>query len=361
MVVLFAGTDAMVPKRRTLLTVGLVAAMLLSGCLGTGPLSDEQENQVAEQFEQRFGEIDGFTATVHSEMDGENVSVDSTAKVWQRPNDGEMRQEVLAPADQEGDVSVSNGSTSIYYDASENTYTKVDLSGALSADSRDVGTQLQNLLDRFEVHYNGTASVDGENTHKVTLVPENDSQALSGYQMTLWLDDENYFPVKQQMTSDDLGFESTTHYENVSLNPGIADERFEFEPPAGATERETGFENYETRDELAAATNLTLPEPAVPSGYAFEGGSVSTFDGNTSATIHYTSGEDSLSIVVQESVTETTEGDETVDVGNQTGQYSETAGISSLSWTCTDRSYSVMGNADKETVTDVGASIECSA
>lgn len=350
----------MVPERRTLLTVGLVAALMLSGCLGTGPLSDEEEQRVADEFEERFEEIDGFTATIHSEMDGSNVSYESTAKVWQRPNTGEMRQETVAPDERAGDVTVTNGSASINYDESENTYTTFDLSD-VTGSSNDLGTQLRNLLDRFEVHYNGTATVDDESTHKVTLVPENTSESASDYRMTMWLDDENYFPVKQEMTSDEFDVATTTRYENVSINPGIADEKFEFEPPEGATEEETGIDTYDSREALAEGTNVTLPEPNLPEGYSFDSGSVSTFNGSTSVTLQYADGETPLSLSVRDATREPSEGDETVDLGNATGQYSSVDSYGFLHWSCGDETYSVAGEVEKETLTDVGASIECPA
>lgn len=349
----------MVPNRQVLLTVGLVALLALSGCLGTGPLSEAEEQRVADEFEQRFSDIDGFTATVHTDVDGENVSTETRAKVWQRPGTAEMRQEVLEPAERAGDVTVTNESTSIHYDASENTYTRMDLSGLPTGEATDLGSQLRNLLDRFDVTYNGTDTVDGQETHKVTLVPSNTSATAGSLEMTMWVDTEQWFPVKQRMTSDELGIEATTRYENVTLDPGIPDERFSFEPPADATERETGFDSYESRDSLAEATNQTLPDPDPPEGYAFEGGTATSFNGSDSASLRYANGDGSFTISVSDANGQPQDGGETVDVGNRTGQYSEMNEYGHLSWQCEDTAYSVTGNVDRETLVDVGASIEC--
>lgn len=351
----------MVPNRKALLTLGLVTAMVLSGCLGTGPLSEQQEERVADEFEDRFAAIDGFTATIHTEATGENVSFESSAQVWQRPSSGEMRQEVLAPAEQAGDVTVTNESTSIYYDASENTYRKMDIAGVGGAGSTDLGTQLRNLLDRFDVVYDGTTTIDGQETYKVTLEPSNETEALGQYQMEMWLDTEEYFPVQQRMESEELGFESTVRYENVSINPGIPDERFTFEPPADATEAETGFETYQSREALADATNVTLPEPALPDGYEFQAGTVSDFGGNRSVTLRYVDGDTSLTLSIETAGDDPSEGDETVDVGDRTGQYSEMSDVGHLAWTCEDTAYSVTGGENKETLTDVAASVGCPA
>lgn len=351
----------MVPNRQVLLTVGLVALLALSGCLGTGPLSEEQEQHVADEFEERFSDIDGFTATVHTEMSGENASSETRAEVWQRPGTGESRQEVLAPDERAGDVTVTNESTSIYYDESENSYTKMDLSGLQSVDQSDLGSQLRNLLDRFDVIYDGTATVEGQETHEVTLVPANESGIGSDIEMTMWVDADNWFPVKQRLTSDEGGFESTTRYENVTVNPGIDDERFTFEPPADATERDTGIDSYDSRADLAGATNATLPDPDLPEGFTFEGGTATSFNDTDSVSLRYASGDETLSISVTGGASDSQEGDQTVEVGNRTGHYSEMNDYGHLIWTCEDSTYSVAGEAGKETLVDVGASIECPA
>lgn len=353
----------MVPTKRVLLTVGLVALLALSGCLGTGPLSDEQEQRVADRFEERYSNIDGFTATVHTEMDGENVSYENTAKVWQRPGTGEMRQEVLAPEERAGDVTVTNETTSISYDESENTYTQFDVSGMGDGERPDPGEQLRNMLDRFDVIYNGTETVDGTETHKVTLVPANESAMGGDMEMEMWVDSEEWFPVKQRMTSEEFGLETTTRYENVTLNPGIDDEVFTFDPPADATERDTGFDSYDTRENLADATNVTLPDPDVPEGYAFRSGTISSYGGNESVSLRYNDGdaEGRFSITVSAGAQEPLEDGESVEVGNRTARLTGSDGVNRLAWNCEDTGYSIIGELDEETLTDVGASIECPA
>lgn len=354
----------MVPDRQTMLTLGLVAALAVSGCLSTGPLSDQEEQRVAEKFEDHFEDIDGYTATVHMEMDGEfdntTMDVETTSRVWQRPGTGEMRQEVRAPAEQAGDVTVTNDSASIHYDASENNYTKTDLSG-IGDGMNDLTSQLHRLLENYDVVYEGTETLDGRETHRVTLEPTETSEALGDYEMGMWVDSDTWFPVKQQMGGDELGVETTVRYENVTLDPGIPDEKFEFDPPADATERETGFDTYDSRSELADATNVTLPEPDLPEGYAFDNGVVSEYNSTTSVTLQYDGGEESLTVSVDSTPDDPREDGESVDLGNRTGRYSETNGVASLWWTCEETSYSVFGQLGKETVVDVGSSIECPA
>lgn len=353
------GGDDMVPDRRTLLAVCLAAALALSGCTSAGPLQEGGEDEIVAEFENRFGEIDGVTATIHSENRFENQTHEFSAEIWFRPDTGEMRQEVLAPDEQAGDVIVTNGSTSVYYDASENEYTRTELG---SAGEVDVGSQLSNFLEAHDVIYNGTDTVDGQETHEVTLVPAEPDETPGAQRITMWLDTEELFPVRMETVNEEYDMRNTVRFENVSVDPGIPDERFTFDPPADAELREVetpDVSEYDSREELADATDRPLPAPGLPDGFEFEQGTVIESDEYASTTIQYGDGDDTLTVSLSTGSDVAPNGDETVQVGNRTAHYAEYGEFRSVSWACEDVLYGIHSEVDRSTLLDVASSIEC--
>lgn len=346
--------------RPSTLTVLVAAAVLLSGCSAAiGPLSDDAEREVVEQVSERMDDIDGYSAIqeIHIATGETNTTV--RAKTWSRPDTGQSRTEILAPADQAGDVTVTGNDSIWAYDSSENTATRMNVS--LNTSSQLLtGEQLQELVERYDIAYEGTTRLDDVEAHKLTLSANESatSSALSSAEMTMWVHAEKAFPMKiEAVVGDDI--HTTVRYENLSINPGLSDDRFEFEPPEGVSIETPSFESetYDSRAELIGSVEMTVPDAAVPDGYDFEQASVAE---ERSVTQQYSNGSASLSIQSVEGDTSVGPSDaESITVGNTEGYYRSYGDRSVIRWSCDDTSYSILGKISKSQLQSVAESIDC--
>lgn len=347
----------MVPKRVGL-TVALVALVALSGCLSTGVLDDQKEEQVVEEFTDRVDEIDAYHATMiaTTTIDGESEEI--RTEVWARLKTGETRRKILAPEDRAGDLTVSNGSVMWTYDESDGTATRMDI-GDVETDVT-LGSYLDELTERYDVAYNGTATVDGEETYKVTLLPNASVESPIESTMTLWLDTDRMFPLKVHTDVGD-NISTTVRYTDLEVNPDIPDERFQFDPPDGVEIEESGmpdFEQYDTRAALDDATERDVPDPDLPEGFAFESGTVSQQNDSQRLSLAYSNGTDRVSIGVIDGREFQAEG-ESVDLGEHTGTYDSAGDVGMVVWTCNGTQYSVTGTLDRSALVNVAASVDC--
>ena len=351
----------MVPKLRpSALTVLVVGAVLLSGCSAAiGPLSDDSEQAVVEQVSERFDNIEGVSAVqeVHIAYDGKNTSV--RAKTWSRPDTGQSRTEILQPTEQAGDITVTGNDSIWMYDQSENTATRMNVSLDTSSQLLS-GEQLQQLVDRYDIVYEGTTELDGVETYKLTLSTNESTMdsAVGAAEITMWVHAEKQFPVKiKTLVGDDI--RTTVQYENITINPGLSDERFEFDPPDGATIETPSYESetYDTRSELTNSVETAVPNPDVPDGFEFEQASVAN---ERSVTQRYSNGTVSLTINSFEGDRGVEPSDaESITISDTQGYYQSYGEMSVIRWDCNEKSHSVLGDLSKTQLRSVAESIGC--
>jgi outer membrane lipoprotein-sorting protein len=377
--------------RRALLVVLVVAALALSGC---SALSDEGSAlpDPADAAE-GYRTLDGYSATVSIERsDGD----DRRIRIWVDPDGGKTRSKVLAPPPEAGDVYVANTSRVIRYNATTNEYVRISTvgtdrfergaqrikqaiadaraEGETTTDAPPVGGQpLPVVPDKrgaseestqFVVRYEGTESIAGRTAHVLNYTAAGDrSQGV--LRQRIWLDTEYFVTLKATQVSRFGGNRSTYTFElsNVSFDPDFGSDRFEFDPPAGATvNRSESFDvtSYDSRSALAAATRISVPTPAVPDRYSLvtadriEG---VTFD---AIQLRYRAGTSALYLTktTEQTYTNTTEG-EPVTIGNQTGRYRSSGVQSLVVWECGDYVYTVVGDLQKATMIDIARSVAC--
>lgn len=346
-------------SRRAGLTVTLAALMALSGCLATGVLDDQQENQVVDEFEDRIDEVDAYHATMitTTTIDGDSEEVRS--EVWARPDSGEIRQEVLAPEKRAGDLTVSNGSVMWSYDESAGTATRVNV-GEIRRDA-GFGSYLDGLTEQYDIAYNGTETLDGQQTYRVTLLPNASASTIVDSKVTLWLDTDRMFPLKTHTeVGDDIS--TTVRYTDLEINPDIPVERFEFEPQKEVEIKEPGIpdvESYDSRAALADATDRDVPTPDLPEDLTFESGTVSVREGSQQVHVVYSNDTDRVSIGIVRAPDDPSTDGETVDLGDQTATYETVGDVGIVAWTCDGMQYSVSGTLEQSTLVDAAASVSC--
>lgn len=363
--------------RRTLLVCTVVALLLGAGCLGSFAPDDgsetdpESESLDAAELVERSQSVNTSSESLHGTMtttmsDGtETQSV--TYEVWQR-SAGEMRMEIVN-ADEgldDPNVMVVNGSTTWTYDEDANRALRMDL-GFDPGELTEVGEQLNDVaFDGMEAERAGTGTVADRSVTKVELTG-NESALMPG-EMTLWIDDETYYPLKQEMEMPGQS-DVTMTMTFEEFNPGaeFSDDRFTFDPPEDADVLDFDDLPTESHDDVESADEsvpFDVPEPTVPEAYAFDAATTAENLAGWSASLQYTSdSDDRLSISVAEASDNSVIGlgGETITIGDAEATLTSTdlmnVSSTSIRWTSDDLTYTVSGTADEETLRTVAESI----
>jgi len=348
----------MTPPKRVLLAVAVAAVVVTAGC-GAGPLSENAERQLADRVTAELDDVDSYEATVTAEVvvDGETRST-LRRHVQADVEAGSVRSEILAPTDSRGDTVVSNGATTWRYDASENTATRYENAGD-SAATANVTAMFRDAADQFNVSVNGTERVAGTEAYVAELTPtDRDTGA-----MTVWLNTSTYFPVRvhQTFTVDGTTYETTTTYENVTLNPDFEAGHFDYEPPENVTVETTELPESEQADSLSAlrnATDRTVAEPELPDDFSFDQGSVVTNDGETTVMASYANDTATVQISQRAASGDKLDG-EPIAVDGRNATLTTLGDTVTVAWTCDGTRHTVTSDASESLARSVAASVDC--
>jgi outer membrane lipoprotein-sorting protein len=321
------------------------------------PTGPETAAELDAAFESRMTSLETFTGVRTQTIEFGNETTTSTTEMWVRLSTGEYRSEVLAPDERAGNVVVGGTDTVWNYRQKANTVTKFNRSNTANNVSALVAT---NLATRFEVTDYEEATLGGQETYRVTLVPETD--ATLNTTATAHLDRETYFPVSVEQSYELENRTMTSHieYEDVTLNATIPDDRFTFDPPANATVETADIpetESFESLDAMREGVDASVPDPSVPDDYEFTRGQVFYGD-NTSISLRYENDTATLAVSKLESDHIMSDG-ENVTVGDRDGQLRTFGETTMVVWQCDGWTYSVSGELDREKLLDVAASMAC--
>lgn len=344
--------------------VAMATMLVLAGCAGVlsgNPDADE----IAQQLQDRQDEIDDIQGvmTIESDFDGE--ATETTMEFWERPNTGEHRSEVIESTgfESEGDVTVHDGTTTWIYDSEANEVTRLDLDLDLDEMEIDEGEIIESMLDEYDVEYNGTETIGDHDTHVLELTPTDEADEEFAYdELTMWVDDEYWYPVKQDATMS-VGEETVTTtitYEELAFNEGIDDEKFTFDVPDGAEVVEAELpetEQFDSVSEADDATEFDVAEPDVPDEYEFDSATVSEHESETSVSLLYENDE-YLFVSISETKPMTTDG-ETVEVGDTEATIHDMPGTTSLQFECDGLYHDVSGDLDEDKLIEIAEPLSC--
>lgn len=314
---------------------------------------------VVAAFRERMSSLDSYVATRRTNVTvGENVTT-SEVRLWVRPSDRQLRQEVVAPRERAGTVMLRNESaTTVYEPDAEQVTTFPQSAGSVTM----LGLPVQSLLERTTVEFVGVAALDGEDHYKVRFVP-NESMAGNA-SLVAWLDTETYFPQRLVSTSTvgDRVYTSTTTFEDLRLDVAIDDDRFTLDVPADVewSEHETpAVTTFERVELLRTNTSLHVPAPDVPTGFVL--GRAALLAGSVErATLRYTNGSATLHVLVRNGTLSGTPSEaESVTLDGRTVQYVGTDTGGYVQWRCGDQSYVVSGSLPRGTLLEIAASMSC--
>ena len=255
--------------------VGVLAVAAGVGAVGLLTTGSEASPPVGHNASERYAELDGVTATVETTVDRGGETDRTVRAVAMRPAAGQVRLEPTGDAADNDTVVVTNGSAKWSYDPDTRLVSRTD-AGALSDRLRTRGERIERLFDRavgpegtesspsertpgvsplpavphapdtpeapatnrsdgqFAVTYDGTGTVAGREVHVLHVRPR--EGAATNVTQTLWIDTEWFAPLKYrtEWVDDGESVTTTVEYQDVTFEPGLSAERFEYEPPATA-------------------------------------------------------------------------------------------------------------------------------
>lgn len=382
-----------------IVVIAASAAVIVTGGSTSGDRQSLPGN--VDNVSERYASVDGLSGEVDRVLQRGNETTRSTMRYALRPGTGQVAYRQIGGNESGPEVIVSNGSVLWIYDRQSGSYSRQRIETSLSnrrgryverlfaslnqtsttperrrtptpgvapvpAVPAEVGPAGENGTG---VTYEGTDVVDGREAHVLELSSQriNGTGSLTRFNQTLWFDTEWYFLLKARVTgtADGERFAMTTTFRNVTIDPGLDEDRFRFEPPPNATrERDADHRmmTYGSVSELRSETRLSVPDPALPADFAFRSGTLVTRDGDDhSVRLRYTNDTSQLSVIVIDGSQVVPDPDgESVTVDGTTGAYREYGISGAVTWQCGGMTYTVSGDlVGREQLLAVAESVGC--
>lgn len=378
--------------RRFVRLVALVAlALALAGC--SGILADNPELPAPEEAADQYESLDAFSASYTAERTTSNGTERWDGRIVVRPGTSDIYQNVShnggAPI-----LFVSNGSVRWIYDTDAESVTRVNVTGDASPRQQRIQHLVAQVTDDgngsvepgiptapvvppgkptpteqlnasvMQSRYEGIVEHGQRKAH--VIVVETTADADTEYRQVTYLDTEWFVPLKgeSEMAVDGQRYRSEYRLDNITFNPAVSDDRFEFEPPADTATNTTHLDRtrFETREALVETAEMTVPAPDVPQRFELQGARRTVSGNTTTVSLRYSSAAAGLYVGKRNTDTGNVsqlEDGKPVDIGNQTGTYRQVGANGILQWSCGESAYTVSGELPKEKLLDVAASIEC--
>jgi outer membrane lipoprotein-sorting protein len=223
---------------------------------------------------------------------------------------------------------------------------------------------------KVTAQYTGVDRVGSRSAYVINLSPAtNETEFVSA---TLWLDTEYLFTVKRHSVVRRQGerVERTMRVQNVTINPEFPPDRFQFD--LAQLDRNVSVVDirmYDSRREMVANVEQSVPDPEIPEGYEFSSGAYTEPPADSQAqgprlSLRYTgdSPGDVLSVTVQQQATPPENrtalaGARTVRIGDRTARLRQFQDNRFVRWTDDGRQFSVTGRLTNETLLQVARSL----
>ncbi|ELY78342.1 LolA family protein [Natrinema pallidum] len=353
--------------------VALVLVFVLGGCLAL-PSDDPAPSDLEREITAADPPAE-ITATVDVRRTVDGETSQYTEAVWLRA-DGASRIETTAGGTET--VIVDDGDRRWHYDATHDWATRLETDPAAMSYLEGVYAQQARYLERYEITAVEETSLDGRDTYHVTFdLPANETIERSinvliddteyvvplatserapveraADHVEVWYDRETMFPIKHAVEGDGVTLERT--YRNLSIDPGIDDDRFTFDPATdgnGTAVRDVVMPSIDSYDSLEAANRSVpfavadLPADAVTE--TIERDEIIRYEfpdeNRTQVSVRYRlPNDESLSVSTSDGPRRLAIGGDAVTLGTVTGTIAETDEATELQWACGDRYYSVL-------------------
>lgn len=374
-------------RRQTAATVALALALLLAGCseISGGDPDPPDANEAVEGF----SSVGVYNLTITTESTVDNRTTEARIERTIRPGTG--KRYVVTEQDGNLMLTVSNGTTSWRYWPRMNQAQRIPVEEQQMSHFTDQLRELMNSLDSdsesdplvplaplfapgsdtdsgsdnettfgpgpTETEYQGIETISGRDAHVITM--ETTEATDTDMQQTLYYDSE-YFVLLQSeynITVEGDRVTGQTRVQSVDFSPSVDESIFEFEPPENVTLLNTEVDQYDTYVGLNLGSDGHVPDPDLPTDYEFHSGVLR----GENLTMEYRSGVKTVFISRSTAVTDPPGEPERIDYRGRTYRYSDELRGRLVQWECGDRLYTVRGDLERDTLLDVGASIECPA
>lgn len=252
-------------KSVALLGLFLALILILAGCNN----NITAEEIIAKMEETIEGTHDAH-AIVKASIDAQGIRMDVTAEVWEKmPNKVRTEIRQASEARYQGAVMVSDGVQAWYYEPAGNRV----LVGSAGEVDMPLGQEMlgplqervQDVLDVSDVELVGEDAVAGHDAYKLILTPREDAEEEifpGNGTATLWVDKQQWIILKATYEASAFG-SGGIEIQDFELNPGIADDLFEFEVPEGASVVDVEAQQPEpmTLDEAGSQAGFPLLLP----------------------------------------------------------------------------------------------------
>lgn len=372
-------------RRQTAAAVALALVLLLAGCSGIA--GEDPDPPDASEAVEGFSSVGVYNLTVTTESTVNNRTTEARIERTVRPATGERY--VVTERNGTLTLTVSNGTTNWRYRPSANQVRRIpaedqqishftdqlrELMNSLDSESEsdplvplpplfapgsgtDSGSDNETTLgpEPMETAYQGIETISGRDAHVITM--ETTEAADTEMQQTLYYDAE-YFVLLQSeynITVEGDRVTGQTRVQSVDFSPSVDESLFEFEPPENVTVLNTEVDRYDTYVGLSLGSDSHVPDPDLPPEFEFDSGTVR----GENLTMEYTSGVETVFVTRLTAATDLPGEPETIDYRGRTYRYSDEFRGRLIRWECSDSAYTVSGDLERETILDVGASIEC--
>ena len=260
--------------KRAFALVGLLLllGLILSGC-GSGITAEE----IVAKMEETVETTEDAHALLQASVDAQGIALAVTAEVWEKaPN--LVRAEIRDASEPRfvGMVMVSDGQQAWLYEPARHLVT-VGLAGEMDMPlPQDLLISLQEtiqeILDVSDVELAGEEAVAGREAYKLRLSPREDAEQEvfpGNGTATLWVDKEQWIILKAAYEANAFGM-GGMEIQSFELNPGVADDIFDFQIPEGATVVDAAAQQPEplTLDQAIAQAGFPLMVPEYVPGDA---------------------------------------------------------------------------------------------
>lgn len=371
-------------SRLQLAALAVCLLALTAGCLGglsdNGEADDEIDEPAAAEADEPADDdespdepsteelIDGLESS-HEHVD----TIQGTQVITQESDDGveqtvseiierppaEQRQEIIetdSPHESAGDVILVDEDGFQSYDSEENVVTKNEF----TVEQDEQAPFDDAFLNESMISYEGTATVADRETYVIEYTLDEFGEGTT----TMWLDQEYWYPLKHESTTEYDGEQTTTvvEFEDVTFNEELPADAFTIDAPDDAeveTIETPDIESYESIEAAETETGIEVPHHELPDGFELD--SVQHTDGEEERlTIWYEDGDESLHVTVEsDSELPPTEDYESIDIDDREGYVNEFGEASAVAVQCGDTVVSLFGSVDSDELTAIAETLDC--
>jgi outer membrane lipoprotein-sorting protein len=360
--------------------LALVAVLVLGGCAAPfGGGGDADPDGITDRVGERLNDTETLEATMSWEISVGNSSDSFTARVAYA-DPGRINLTYREPDPLAGAYIVNNGSAVLAVNPNADTYATSDVIGP----GASLSTLFLNVASVRNATFEGNETLAGEDATKLSYAVDGSevSVFLQGGQatsqlsdaadddanVTVWVDRERWVPLKAtvEYTDFDPPVTITLRYDDVSIDEGLSDGRFEATAPEDLVRVRSMFEvlspqnvtGYTDYDQLVAASE-GAPPTELPGGFTFQQGFSVASGEEARYRLFYTNGTANREIHFTTSPVALLEDAETTTVAGRTVNVSETGRATIMEYDCADRTYVVIGTGGREPLAETVEAIGC--